>query len=91
MNSQAFDNQADILLALRGEKEKLRKELRSSKKRMSDNMHELFAPVPATTNKVQGISRMVSNGIAIYEGLRIGLSFIRATRGLFGVRRRKRR
>lgn len=90
MNRQAFDNQADILLALRNEKEKLRKELRTSHKRMTNNMHELFAPAPATTNKVQGFSHMISNGLAIYEGLKIGLGFIRATRGLFGVKRRKR-
>lgn len=91
MSNQPFDNRQDVLLALKAEKEKVRKQLRLSRNRMSGTMHEVFGPVPATTNKVQGISRLVSNGMAIYEGLRIGASFIRATRSLFGGKRRRRR
>lgn len=82
-------NQTDALAAIRLSKQQINKDLRASRERMADILHEMTAPMPRATNKVQGIGQLVSNGMAIYEGLRIGLSIISAIRSLFGKRKRR--
>jgi len=81
-------NSPDILVSLRQEKAILRKKLRRSSGKMSGTTHQIFAPVPRAKTKAQGISQFVSNGIAIWEGIRIGMGLIAALRGFFGGRRR---
>ena len=78
-----INNQIDALAAIRQEKERVRAQLRQSNKKISAVSQRIFEPVPATSNRIIGASRLVSNGLAIYEGLRMGSGFIRAVRTFF--------
>ncbi len=91
MNSPLLGTETNALLAIRNEKELLRKQIRLSGRRISSNLHEVLAPVPRATTRAQGFGQMVSHGLAIYEGVRMGVGFIRAFRGLFGKTKRFRR
>ena len=81
-------NSPDILVSLRQEKELIRKKLRKSSGRMSGTTHQIFAPVPRAKTKAPGVSQFVSSGIAIWEGVRIGMGLISTVRNFFGGRRR---
>ncbi len=78
-----INSQIDALAAIRHEKELVRAQLRQSNKKISAVSQRIFEPVPATSNRIIGASRLVSNGLAIYEGLRMGSGFIRAVRTFF--------
>lgn len=72
----------------KAEEANLQEEIHASRARMSATLHEVVSPMPKTKSKAQGIGRLISNGMAIYEGMRIGMSIISAFRTLFGKRRR---
>lgn len=78
----------DALSALGIHKSHLKEQIQTSKDKMYDMVCGMVAPVPKTTNRIQGVGQIVSNVLAIYEGVRIGLGVITAIRGTF---RRKRR
>lgn len=70
--------------------DKISEELKDSRTRMSDNFHSLLNPMNEPANRVESVSNWLSRGLAAYEGLRIGLSVIRAFTGIFGRKRRRR-
>jgi len=72
------------------ETEKISAELKDSRTRMSNNFHSLLTPMNEPANRVESVSNWLSRGFAAYEGLRIGLSVIRAFIGIFGRKRRRR-
>ncbi|MBQ7571336.1 MAG: hypothetical protein IJT19_03765 [Bacteroidaceae bacterium] len=72
------------------ETEKISAELKDSRTRMSNNFHSLLTPMNEPANRVESVSNWLSRGFAAYEGLRIGLSVIRAFTGIFGRKRRRR-
>lgn len=72
------------------ESEKISEELKESRTRMSDNFHTLLNPMNEPTNRVESVSNWLSRGFAAYEGLRLGISVIRAFTNIFGRKRRRR-
>ena len=78
----------DVLLSIRRQKRLLRQEISASQTLIKDSAHALMSPMSDISRRGNGISKFVSRGLAIYEGIRIGLRIIRATRTLFGKRRR---
>lgn len=84
-----ISKQSDVLKALKENKVLVQQEIQESKTRISDKIHAMTEPVPRATNKVQGIGQIISNGMAIYEGIRIGISIISAFRTLFGKKKRR--
>lgn len=90
MNStQQISSQIDALQALRESKMQLRKELKASKANIKYKVQGIVSPAKSTKSHTSSISRLVSNGFAIYEGIRIGVSIISAFRSLFGRKRRR--
>ena len=87
MDSLTRIHETDILQILRREKHKVRKELQRSEQKMSEETRTLFAPVPKAASRFQLVSGLASNGMAIYQGVRIGTGLIRAVSTLF--RRKK--
>lgn len=71
------------------ETEKIRDELKESRTRMSDNFNSLLSPMQEPANRVESLSSWLSRGFAAYEGLRLGISVIRAFTGIFGRKRRR--
>ena len=88
-NTSSISSQIDALKALRESKMQVRKELRTSKANIKYKVQGIISPAKGTKHSTSSISRLVSNGFAIYEGLRIGISIISAFRSLFGRRRRR--
>ena len=72
------------------ETEKVSKELRESRARMNDNFQQMMHTGERPANRVDAVTSWVSRGVAAYEGLRIGLSVIRAIGTIFGRKRRRR-
>ena len=81
--AEQINCQIDALEAIRREKEHIRSQLRQSNKKINAVSQRIFEPLPATSNRIVGVSRLVSNGLAVYEGLRMGSGFIRAVRTFF--------
>ena len=73
------------------ETEQVTEELHESRTRMSNGFNTLLHSGQEPANRVEAVSNWVSRGFAIYEGLRIGLSIVRAFTGVFGGRKRRRR
>lgn len=89
-NTPNISSQNDALKALRESKLQIRKELKASKKQLRSKMQHFIAPAPDAHKKTVRISRLISNGFAIYEGVRLGVSVISAFRSLFGGKSRRR-
>ena len=73
------------------EAETAMQDLQQSRTRMSNTFNSLIHGSQEPANRVEAVSNWVSRGFALYEGLRIGLSVVRAFTGVFGGRKRRRR
>ena len=85
-----ISSQLDPLKALHESKLQIRRELNDSKAKLKGKVQEFIAPASDAHKKTTSISRLVSSGIAIYEGIRLGVSVIFAFQSLFGRKRRRR-
>ncbi|MBO7067293.1 MAG: hypothetical protein J6W52_01230 [Bacteroidaceae bacterium] len=88
-NTPNISSQIDAFKALRESKLQVQKELNTSKKQLQGKIQNFFAPLPEARKNTTRISRLVSNGLAIYEGIRLGASIISAFRSIFGRKRRR--
>lgn len=84
-------NSPDILAALQHRKMATGQKLKASRTRIMDTANRLWSPPAKATSRAEGISRLVSNGVLIYNGIRIFANVVSAARSLFGHRRRRRR
>ena len=80
----------DILFELRRQKAALRKECKASRQHILLTVRQMVNPMPKNASRIQSTSRLVANGIAVYQGVRIALTILKAFRGLFGWHRRRR-
>ena len=67
-------------IALR--KKELRKKLHVQKEIMTDTARELFAPLAPAADKGNAIT-----GMAVFDGLMLGVKMMRKVRSMFGARR----
>ena len=70
--------------------EQVSEQLHDSRVRMSEGFNQLLNTGGKTTNKAEKVSNWVSRAFAAYEGLRIGISIVRAFGTIFGRKRRRR-
>lgn len=80
----------DILVALQQRKRATEQKLEASRQRIMDSATQFYSPLPKATSRAQHISRFVSNGFAIYKGIRVFTSVVSAFSSLFGHRKRRR-
>ena len=73
------------------ESEQVSEELHESRNRMSSSFQQLIGNTQEPTNHVENVSNWVSRAFAAYEGLRLGLSLMRAFSSIFGSKRKRRR
>lgn len=66
-------------------------QLGESRTRMSNSFSQLMHNGDSPTDRTDNIAGWVSRGFAAYEGLRLGISIIRAISAIFGGRKRRRR
>ena len=73
MNSNIV-NSPDVLDALQQRKRRIKRKLENSRTQMTDNVSYLTGgKMPATTDRVQKIARLLINGLVIYRGFRLFL------------------
>jgi hypothetical protein len=84
-----ISSQIDALKALQENKQQIKKELNASKDRLRGKIQSIISPSSDSRKKTTRISQLVSNGFAIYEGIRLGISIFSAFRSLFGKKRRR--
>ncbi len=70
--------------------EQVSEQLHDSRVRMSEGFNQLLNTGNKSTNKAESVSNWVSRAFAAYEGLRIGISVVRAFGNIFGRKRRRR-
>ena len=70
--------------------EQVSEQLHDSRVRMSEGFSQLLNTGNKSTNKAESVSNWVSRAFAAYEGLRIGISVVRAFGNIFGRKRRRR-
>ncbi len=70
--------------------EQVSEQLHDSRVRMSEGFSQLLNTGSKSTNKAESVSNWVSRAFAAYEGLRIGISVVRAFGNIFGRKRRRR-
>ena len=80
--------QIDALQALREEKSRIRRRINEAGAEISHTTTDIFKPLPQAENRFFTFSNLVSNGLAVYQGIRMGSSFVHAVMGLFRKRRR---
>lgn len=68
------------LESIAAQKADVLKKLRTRKSSMAASSRQLFAPIKPTLNKRNGIMGVVNNGMAIFEGVMIGVKIIRTIR-----------
>ena len=83
-------NSPDILAALRQRKKVTGRKLKASRTRIVEGARQLWTPLPKATSKAEGISRLIANGLVIYNGLRIFTKVYSAVRTIFGHRKLRR-
>lgn len=79
----------DVLASIRKQKRRLRQEIAASQATISSSAHALVSPVTRMSRQGHSVSSMVSRGMAIFEGVRIGLRVVRAMRSLLGKGKHK--
>lgn len=73
------------------EKKRLEEQLADSQSEMKDNAHQLLAPQPEARDRWDYAMNLFHNGLTIFRGVQLGLSFVEATRRIFGLGRKRRR
>lgn len=68
----------------------LERDIHDSRERINNQFQGIVSPARQTAEKAQSASHFVSRGLAIYQGVRIGINLVRGFRNLFGKRGRRR-
>lgn len=64
-------------------KKKLLIEIRAQKKAMTMTTREIFAPLAPATNKADALMRSFNTGMAIFDGVMMGIKVMRKVRAYF--------
>lgn len=64
-------------------KKKLLNEIHAQKKAMTATTRELFAPLAPATDKTNSLMRSFNTGMAIFDGVMLGIKIMRKVRRYF--------
>lgn len=68
---------------LRQQKAEALEELRAQKQAMADTARNLFAPIAPAANKGTAIMRAFNTGMAVFDGVMLGIKLMRKARKIF--------
>lgn len=68
---------------LRQQKAEALEELRAQKQAMADTARNLFAPIAPAANKGTVIMRAFNTGMAVFDGVMLGIKLMRKARKIF--------
>lgn len=64
-------------------KKKLQSEIQVQKKAMTATVREIFAPLAPANNKADAIMRSFNTGMAVFDGVMLGIKIMRKIRKYF--------
>lgn len=64
-------------------KKKLQGEIQVQKKEMTATVREIFAPLAPANNKADAIMRSFNTGMAVFDGVMLGIKIMRKIRKYF--------
>lgn len=85
--AELITRQMDALQALRDEKTRTLKQIKASEAAITRTTAEIFRPLPQAENRIFSFGNLMSNGLAVYQGIRMGSSMVRALLTLFKKKR----
>lgn len=87
--SNVSDTPYFTLESIAQQKSELREKLRVQKEIMTDTARELFAPLPPAASKSNAIMRSFNTGMAVFDGLMLGMKLLKRFRRMFGSKKKK--
>lgn len=87
MNDKKRDITLDDIARMKDEK---RRELEVQREKISKTAQALFAPVKPAVNSAESIARLFNRGMAMFDGVMMGMKVMAAVRSFF-FRKKKRR
>lgn len=79
--------QNDPLAQIRNEKRRLRNEIEQCRANITMQARELVAPVPKASAKMQMVSKVLGRGMAVMQGVLIGIKAFRSIQKIFRKRK----
>jgi hypothetical protein len=76
----------DVLQEIRTRKAEVKSQIKESADFIKTTTHKLFTP-PQATSKLGSFMNMVDQGLAVYDGVMMGMRVARNIRRIFGKRR----
>lgn len=76
----------DMMAYIRTRKQDIRQEIRKSNMQMKASMKAMFA-APKSSNKMESFFNVIDQGMAVYDGVMLGMKVMRNVRRIFGRKR----
>ena len=84
MNNSTPTPQKITLEDIAQRKQEILQDIRNQKQAMADTTRRIFAPLaPAASGGSSSLMRSFNTGMAIFDGVMLGMKMIRKVRGLF--------
>ena len=77
----------DALADIRNRKAAVKKQMDESASAMKEQFRSIFTPAQQPTSRFGNIMGMIDRGMAIYDGVVVGMKIIRSVRRLFGKKK----
>lgn len=91
-NLQKLNNSKVYTLDLiREEKRQVRKQIQKSSNRIKNTYQSMIAPPKQPATKMETFMNAFDQGMAIYDGVMMGMRIVRSIRSIFGSSRKKKR
>lgn len=85
--SNTPDTTSITLESITQQKEELRKKLHIQKQVMTNTARDLFAPLAPVADKGGAIMRAFNTGMAVFDGVMLGVKMMKRIRRIFGSKR----
>lgn len=76
----------DMMAYIRTRKNEIRQEIRQSNAQMRTTMQAMFT-APKAGNKMESFFNVIDQGMAVYDGVMLGMRVMRNVRRIFGRKR----
>lgn len=90
-NPQMPNSRMYTLDLIREEKRKVRKQIKESSDRMQSTYRNMVAPPKKPATKMETFMNAFDQGMAIYDGVMMGMRIVRTVRSIFGSSRKKKK
>ena len=86
MNNSTPTPQKITLEDIAQRKQEILQDIRNQKQAMADTTRRIFAPLAPAASGGSSLMRSLNTGMAIFDGVMLGMKMIRKVRGLFRKR-----